>query len=424
LNILENIQLAFSSLKAGKMRAFLTMLGIIIGIGSVIAIVAMGSSLKASFATTMTEMGMNNIEVGLQPSGNSTTYWLGDSDLISMEMIEEMQNRFSDRVEAVSISNTIGSGQMKEGRKYANTHIRGVTDGYKVSGNVTMVDGRFITARDVQGGKNVAVISDFAAQKLFGNQNPLGLEVKLYQDAAIYTFTVVGVYQHTMSGFGGAQVTSQDDISTDLYIPLTTSYYIEGWFPAGYSWFSVVAKAGVDAKLLADDITAYLNRFYENNLNWNVYAYAMEMYLDQMNAILSGVALFIGAVAAISLIVGGIGVMNIMLVSVTERTREIGTRKALGARNSAIRIQFIVEAIIICLIGGVLGILLGVALGALGSSIVIQTMGEGVLQNAFDIPVSAVLVAVAFSMAIGVFFGFYPANKAAKLDPIDALRYE
>jgi len=116
--------------------------------------------------------------------------------------------------------------------------------------------------------------------------------------------------------------------------------------------------------------------------------------------------------------------MNIMLVSVTERTREIGTRKALGARNSAIRIQFIVEAIIICLIGGVLGILLGIGLGAVGSSLVIQAMGEGVLKSAFDIPVTAILVAVGFSMAIGVFFGFYPANKAAKLDPIEALRYE
>ena len=424
MNLFENIQLAFSGLKAGKMRAFLTMLGIIIGIGSVIAIVAMGSSLQASFATTMAEMGMNNIEVGLQPSGNSTTYWMSDSDLISMEMIEEMQARFSDRVAAVSINNSIGNGQMKDGRKYANTGIRGVTDGYKIAENRTITAGRFITSRDVQGIKNVAVISDFAAQKLFGSQDPLGQEVKVYQDTKIHTFTVVGVYEHNMSGFRGMAATSQDDISTDIYIPLTTSYYIEGWFPTGYSWFSVVAKAGVDAKVLADDISAYFNRFYDNNLNWRVYAYAMEMYLEQMNTMLGGVALFIGAVAAISLIVGGIGVMNIMLVSVTERTREIGTRKALGARNSAIRMQFIVEAIIICLIGGILGILVGIALGAVGSSVVIQTMGEGMLQNAFAIPVTAIVVAVVFSMVIGVFFGFYPANKAAKLDPIDALRYE
>ncbi len=421
--LLENIQLAFAGLKAGKMRAFLTMLGIIIGIGSVITIVSMGSSLKASFATTLAEMGMNNIEVGLQPSGNSTTYWMEDSDLITMEMIEDMQDRFADRVEAVSISNTVGSGQLKEGRKYANANIRGVTDGYKVSNSVTVVNGRFITARDVQAAKNVAVISDFAAKKLFGTQNPLGLEVKLYQETSIHTFTVVGVYKHNMSGFGG-QATSMDDLATDLYIPLTTSYYIEGWIPTGYSWFYVVAKPGADARLLADELTSYLNRYYQNNPTWKVYAYTMEAYLDDINALLSGIALFIGAVAAISLVVGGIGVMNIMLVSVTERTREIGTRKALGARNSAIRIQFIVEAIIICLIGGVLGILLGIGLGAVGSSLVIQAMGEGVLKSAFDIPVTAILVAVGFSMAIGVFFGFYPANKAAKLDPIEALRYE
>ena len=424
MNLIENIHLALMGLRASKMRAFLTMLGIIIGIASVIAIVTMGTSLQSSFAQTMADMGMNNIEITLQPSGNSTTYWLDDGDLMTMDMINEMQAYFSDQVAAVSITNPIGSGQIKDGRAYANVSVQGVTDGYRIGGNVEMVGGRFITPADVQGAKNVAVISDFAAKKIFGNSDPLGQEVKVYWNSNIHVFTVVGVYKFTQGGFGGAQATSEEDAYSGIYIPLTTSYYIEGWYPTGYSWFNVVARADADPQQLGDDIARYLGRYYEKNENWDVYAYAMEMYLEQMNSMMGIIATFIGAVAAISLLVGGIGVMNIMLVSVTERTREIGTRKALGARHSAIRMQFLVEAVIICLIGGIIGIILGVLLGASGSTLLIGTMGGGMLAQTVDVPVSVIGIAVGFSMIIGIFFGLYPANKAAKLNPIDALRYE
>ena len=162
-------------------------------------------------------------------------------------------------------------------------------------------------------------------------------------------------------------------------------------------------------------IESYFQRYYQNNTRFIIAAMSMESMLGTMTTMLGTVQLAIGAIAAISLLVGGIGVMNIMLVSVTERTREIGTRKALGARNSAIRFQFVVESIIICLIGGVIGILLGLGMGAGGSML----LG---FPAAASGPI--ILIAVAFSMLIGVFFGYYPANKAAKLDPIEALRYE
>ncbi len=429
MNLIENIQLAIAGLMAGKMRALLTMLGIIIGIGSVIAIVATGNTLQASMAETLSGFGMNNIELGLTPARPMDTYWMNDSDMMTDEMIAGMRQEFGARIAAISMQDPVGNGELRDGRKYANCSVMGVNDGYKLGGNIDMASGRFITERDVAGVKNVAVISDFAAEKLFGGNDPLGQEIKLYWNGEIHVFYVVGTYQYEMRGSGGAG-TAMEDTSTAVYIPIETGYYMQGWYPNGYSWFNVVAASGEDATALGDEMSAYMNRYYTNNENgWMVMAWVMEAMLEEINSVLDGVAVFIGAVAAISLLVGGIGVMNIMLVSVTERTREIGTRKALGARNSAIRIQFIVESMIICLVGGVIGILLGLGLGALGSSVVISMAG-GMLVGAdmanvgFVVPVNIIVIAAGFSMVIGVFFGFYPANKAAKLDPIEALRYE
>lgn len=172
---------------------------------------------------------------------------------------------------------------------------------------------------------------------------------------------------------------------------------------------------GVDSRSLADDLNKYLEKLYKNNKKFEASAYALENEAESMNQILTLVSLAISVIAAISLLVSGIGVMNIMLVSVTERTREIGTRKALGARNYHIQLQFITEAVIICAIGGLIGITLGVSTGAVISKII---------GTPVSISISTILISFIFSMSIGVFFGFYPARKAAKLDPIEALRYE
>ena len=214
--------------------------------------------------------------------------------------------------------------------------------------------------------------------------------------------------------FHSVWIASDADITTDLFIPIQTEWKLTGTIE-GYYYINVMTKQGTDSRALAQDFQDYFNRFYTRNQDFQIMAISLDSVIDQYASMMGTVPVAIAVIAAISLLVGGIGVMNIMLVSVTERTREIGTRKALGAKNSAIRMQFIVESVIICLIGGIIGIIFGMLLGYAGASL---------LGFPAHPSVDAILIAVCFSMAIGVFFGYYPANKAAKLDPIEALRYE
>ncbi len=337
-----------------------------------------------------------------------------DSDLITDDMIEEMLARYGADIEAVGLTESVGSGQVKDGRLYANVSVSGVNDGAFTINDVDLQAGRFLHQQDCDGERDVCVVSDKLVQNLFAGdaQAALGSEISVQLRNDRVRLRIVGIYTYKASAFT-ISTASDKDLSTALYIPVTTAKRLTG-AADGYSYFTVMA-AGADSTAVGTQISNFLNRYYRNNDDYRVTSMSMESVIETVDSMMSKLSIAISVIAAISLLVGGIGVMNIMLVSVTERTREIGTRKALGATNGDIREQFVVESIIICLVGGIIGILLGTLLGYVGSS----------LLDAPSLPsAGSIALAVGFSLAVGVFFGYYPANKAAKLDPIEALRYE
>ena len=395
-----------AGLRANKMRSLLTMLGIIIGISAVIGILTVGSGLTGSITGSMSSLGATNITVFLQEKGDGGMGGLGtllgvaapdEGDLISDEMLDALRQRYSQAITGISLSTSAGSGVAKDGRLYANVSLTGINEEYLDVSGTDLLAGRSIRREDMDGQRNVCVVSDKLVEKLYqgDTEKALGDDVRVDMGGELLSFRIVGVYEYDASMMG-ISMSAEEDVTTALYIPITTANHITG-SPEGYSNLTIRASEGSDSAAVAGNIQDFLNRYYANNSDYGVSAMAMS------------------TMAGISLLVGGIGVMNIMLVSVTERTREIGIRKALGATNNDIRIQFVVESVIVCLIGGIIGILLGAVLGYVGSSLI----SEACLPRP-----GYIALAVGFSMAIGVFFGYYPANKAARLDPIEALRYE
>ena len=415
----ENILLAIAGLKSNKVRALLTMLGIIIGIGTDIAIINIGNDITSSESDTFSSMGANNILVNVtereaDPYRGSSGK-MDDEDLISMEQLERFQARYADEIGAIAISIGSGSGKVKDGRRYANINIEGVNEGSKDINNIKMQKGRFLNAKDVSASRKAAVVSDKLVHNIFKDKtDPLGKEINIYKDDGVDSYTIVGVYKYEQNAFqGGGQTTSDQDLSTTMYIPVTVAQQTAE--NQNFQYFMVKSKPSVDTAVFAGTVQKYFDGLYANNEKYTCQIQNMESYLAEATSTLNTISVAVAAIAAIALLVGGIGVMNIMLVSVTERTREIGTRKALGARSIYIKMQFIVESIIICVIGGIIGVLFGIGLAAVGVNLLHATL---------KISIPIIIISVGFSMCIGIFFGYYPASKAAKLDPIEALRYE
>ena len=426
----ENILLALSGLRSNIMRTLLTMLGIIIGIASVIAIMTVGDSISGSVTSSMESIGANNITVSVSRkqtedevtstgrifAGISRGSSMKDEDYLSDEMISEFRTEYNDSIQGIFLNTSVGSGTAETANLSSSVSVVGVNADYLENQDLTIISGRTLTQRDQQEGRKLVLVADDVVDTLFnGNYDmAIGASIDVFISNRYYQYTIAGIYEYE-DETSVAATESSTETTTTVYLPLNAAR-AQTHSNAGFSQMTVATATGVDSTAFKDTIENYLNnKYYRNNENFEISASSMESMLSSMTEMISTISMAIAVIAGISLLVGGIGVMNIMLVSITERTREIGTRKALGATNNSIRLQFIVEAIVICLIGGIIGILIGIG---------IATIATNLLGYAVSPSIDGMVLSVSFSLFIGVFFGYYPANKAAKLNPIEALRYE
>ena len=419
--ILENIKLSLSALYANKMRTLLTMLGIVIGIASMIAIMTVSDAMNKATMSSMGDMGANVVSVFLtQKSDENGNYSenvraMKDKDYITQEMLDGIQKTFNSQINGISIMTELGSVKITDKKKYANVMLLGSNETGVKKSNLTILAGRSFLQKDYDDGKKVILVSDKYVQNMFDGdaEKALGQNVEAVINNKYFLYTIVGVYEYHDQGYGNG--TSQKDIQTNAYIPyLTATRQLRD--SARISSFDVLTKTGADPTTFSFNLMDYMNEnYYKNNDAYNIYAYSMKAEIKQMESMLNTQKMAFMAVGAISLLVGGIGVMNIMIVSITERTREIGTRKALGATNGSIRLQFITEAVVVCFLGGIIGVILGIGFGIVASNLMSY---QGTPS------ITGIIACLLFSIIFGVFFGYYPANKAAKLNPIEALRYE
>ncbi|MFT7828945.1 ABC transporter permease [Priestia megaterium] len=398
MSLIENIRMALSSVLAHKMRSILTMLGIIIGVAAVIIVVAIGQGGEQMIKSEITGAS-NTVDVYYQPPEDEMQ--VDDLSMMGEPIFTE------DDIKALStiprVKNVVASSSMGMGIRYrdkeSDTTVNAINEGYIEVNQLEVSKGRMLDSSDFLSGNRVGVITNDMKKELFDKKEALG-QVVWVQGQPI---KIIGVTKKP-TGFLAFEMPT-------IYIPDNT--YKSSFGKLDYTNLSVQAKSSDQLKKVGNDATDLLNNLHDAEDAYQVQN--LEEIADSIGNVTRIMTTIIGSIAGISLLVGGIGVMNIMLVSVTERTREIGIRKALGASKRQILTQFLIESITLTLIGG----LLGIGLGAGGAALVSLFAGWPSL-----ISWQVVLGGVLFSMTIGIVFGMLPANKAAKLDPIEALRYE
>lgn len=404
--LLEYLKMAVDNIRANKGRSILTMLGIIIGISSVIMIMSIGQGAKGEIGDQLNAVAGGQIFI-------SGAY--GDSDLIyltpeDLEAIKEVEG-----VKGVTPNDSM-SGKLISPRDIEfDVGITTGTEDLKYTHNPEMKYGRYFTDSDVEAMNLVAVIGEGDARKLFGTDDVVGMSVEATIFDTTQEITMIGVIKEEQTEEGGlvnSMMYNSNRVS--LYMPYTANYAFGYILDDFYSIF-VIADSGYSSVAVSSEIVSLLERRYQVQGEDKFYVEDAESQIKMITDVLDMLTAFIAFVAAIALLVGGIGVMNIMLVSVTERTREIGIRKALGARTRSIMMQFLSESAIITAMGGIIGIVLGI----IGARAVCSLPMLGFPAR---ISISTIILATFFSSCVGIFFGIYPARKAAKLSPIEALR--
>jgi len=390
MGLFQAFKMAIKSIMGNKIRSLLTMLGVIIGVGAVIAAVAFAQGSTKNITDSIESLGSNLIQISItgRNSNRNVTY----------EDLYNFAQKYPSDIKAIA-PQVSQSAVVKYGSKTKNSTMNGTTAEYQAVNDVTVQQGRFIMPVDVTNRQNVAVIGTAIVKELFSGKDPIGEKIKING----HLFTVVGILQQRNNG--------QDNTSDDqVIIPVSVAQRIS--YNPIIRNFSIKVLKPDSTDFVMEELDYFLNNIYKDNTTYRVFNQAQ--VLSALNDITSTLMLILGGIATISLLVGGIGIMNIMLVSVTERTKEIGIRKAIGAKKRNILIQFLIEAVVVTGIGGIIGIAMGMA--------AIKFVVSRFVTEVYSL--KWMLLSFGISLAVGIIFGMFPAYKASKLNPIEALRFE